>query len=264
VVRSRFELYCHDLGADDSGRVDKTLQAANLKLGSVRSDIMGASGRAILDVLAQGQTDPERLADQVHTRIRASRAQLVEALRGRISDHQRLLLRIHLAQADATTIPGVSSACPGAGWGRGRCHRLRDRLDMTRFPTAAHLVSWAGLCPRNDESAGKRHSTKLRKGAPWLKTLLVQAAWAASPKKRSYFRALFTRIAARRGPRKAIVAVVAAILTTVYWLLRRGVLYGRPRRRSFRAHRTHPPRRPSHPKTRRTGFQVTLADRAVA
>jgi Transposase len=141
-------------------RIDKTLQAANVKLGSVLSDIMGASGRAILDALAQGETDPERLADQVHTRIRASRAQLVEALRGRVSDHQRLLLRIHLAQADAidaaiaeidtevsdrlepfrqaalrlTTIPGISSACPGAGRGRRCRHRLRDRRRHDPLP----------------------------------------------------------------------------------------------------------------------------------
>ena len=98
-------------------------------------------------------------------------------------------------------------------------------VDMTRFPTAAHLISWAGLCPRNDESAGKRRSTKLRKGAPWLKTLLVQTAWCAARVKGTYLRALFGRLKARRGPRKAIIAVAAAILTSAYWMLRRGVAY---------------------------------------
>jgi transposase len=188
-------------------RIDNVLQAANLKLGSVLSDIMGQSGRAILDALAGGEGDPERLADHVHTRIRASRAQIVEAVRGRMSAHQRLLLRIHLAQADAidaaigeidrevndrlepfrdaalrlTTIPGVSDIAAAV-------IIAEIGVDMARFPTAAHLISWAGLCPRNDESAGKRRSTKLRKGAPWLKTLLVQVAWAASRKRQSYFR----------------------------------------------------------------------------
>ena len=98
-------------------------------------------------------------------------------------------------------------------------------VDMTRFPTAAHLISWAGLCPRNDESAGKRRSTKLRKGAPWLKTLLVQTAWCAARVKGTYLRALFGRLKTRRGPRKAIIAVAAAILTSAYWMLRRGVAY---------------------------------------
>jgi transposase len=225
-------------------RIDKLLQAANLKLGSVLSDIMGASGRAVLDALAEGETDPERLAGRVRTRIRASHAEVVEALRGRMSDHQRLLLRIHLGQADAidaavaeidaelggrlepfrdattrlTTIPGVgalSAAVIVAEVG----------ADMSRFPTAAHLISWAGLCPRSDESAGKRRSTRLRKGAPWLKTLLVQAAWCAVRVRGTYLRALFGRLKARRGPRKAIVAVAAAILTAVYWMLRRGVAY---------------------------------------
>ena len=96
---------------------------------------------------------------------------------------------------------------------------------MGRFPTAAHLVSWAGLCPRNDESAGKRRSTRLRQGAPWLKTLLVQTAWCAARAKGTYLRARFGRLKARRGPRKAIVAVAAAILTAAYWMLRRGVAY---------------------------------------
>ncbi|MFZ1430479.1 MAG: IS110 family transposase [Geminicoccaceae bacterium] len=225
-------------------RIDKTLQAANFKLGSVLSDIIGVSGRAILDALAAGESDPERLADKVRTRIRASRAHVVEALRGRMSEHQRLLLRIHLRQIDAIdvaiaeldeqlgerlepfratterliTIPGVSTLSAAV-------IIAEIGVDMTRFPTAAHLVSWAGLCPRNDESAGKRRSTKLRKGAPWLKTLLVQTAWCAARVKGTYLRALFGRLKARRGPRKAIIAVAAAILTSAYWMLRRGVAY---------------------------------------
>ena len=205
---------------------------------------MGESGRAILDALAAGETDPEALAGRVRTRIRACRGQVVEALRGRVSAHQRLLLRIHLAQTDAidaaiaqiddevgerlepfrqaiarlTTIPGVSELSAAV-------IVAEIGFDMARFPTSAHLVSWAGLCPKNDESAGKRRSTKLRKGAPWLKTLLVQSAWSAIRAKATYLQALFLRLKARRGPRKAIMAVAAAILTAVYWMLRRGVAY---------------------------------------
>ncbi len=225
-------------------RIDKLLQAANLKLGSVLSDIMGASGRAILDALAGGETDPERLAGRVRTRIRASRTDIVEALRGRMAEHQRLLLRIHLGQVDAinaaiaeidgelgdrleafrdaatrlTTIPGVSTLS-------ATVILAEVGADMSRFPSDAHLISWAGLCPKSDESAGKRRSTKLRKGAPWLKTLLVQTAWCAVRVKGTYLRALFGRLKARRGPRKAIIAVAAAILTAAYWMLRRGVVY---------------------------------------
>ena len=96
---------------------------------------------------------------------------------------------------------------------------------MGRFPTAGHLLSWAGLCPRNDESAGKRRSTRLRKGAPWLKTTLVQCAWAAARKKASYLQAQFQRLRARRGPKKAICAVAASILTAAYHMLRDGTFY---------------------------------------
>lgn len=225
-------------------RIDKLLQAANLKLGSVLSDIMGTSGRAILDALAEGETDPERLAGRVRTRIRVSRAGIVDAIRGRMADHQRLLLRIHLGQADAidadiavidaelgdrleasrdaatrlTTIPGVSTLS-------ATVILAEVGTDMSRFPSDAHLISWAGLCPRSDESAGKRRSTRLRKGAPWLKTLLVQTAWCAVRVKGTYLRALFGRLKACRGPRKAIIAAAAAILTAVYWMLRRGVVY---------------------------------------
>ena len=117
-----------------------------------------------------------------------------------------------------TTIPGVSVLSAEivlAEIGR----------DMSRFPTAGHLISWAGLCPKNDESAGKRRSTRMRKGAPWLKTTLVQCAWAASRRKASYLQAQFHRLRARRGAKKAIGALAASILTTVYHMLISGELY---------------------------------------
>ncbi len=98
-------------------------------------------------------------------------------------------------------------------------------IDMGRFPTAGHLISWAGLCPRNDESAGKWRSTRLRKGAPWLKTTLVQCAWASSRKKESYLQAQFQRLRHRRGPKKAICAVAASILTAAYHMLQDGTFY---------------------------------------
>jgi transposase len=225
-------------------RIDKLLQAANLRLGAVLTDILGASGRAILAALAAGETDPERLADRIQTRIRASRAQVIEALRGRLAEHQRQLLQIHLDQIAAidralgaldaaldhsldpfqeaagrlTTIPGVGALAAAGIIAEIGC-------DMSRFATPAHLISWAGLCPANDESAGKRRSTRLRKGAPWLKTLLVQVAWSAARAKAGYLPALFARLRARRGPKKAIIAVAAAILTAVYWMLRRGTSY---------------------------------------
>lgn len=227
-------------------RIDKILQTANIKLGSVLSDIMGESGRAILDALAAGEADPEKLADLVHTKIRATRSQMVEAMRGRLLMHQSSLLRIHLGQIDAidkaiaeidrevgerlepfreavtrlTEIPGVSEVSAAV-------IVSEIGFDMSRFATPAHLVSWAGMCPKNDESAGKRRSTRLRKGAPWLKTLLVQVAWSAIRAKRKggYHRALFARLKGRRGPKKAIMAVAASLLTTIYWMLRRGTAY---------------------------------------
>lgn len=226
-------------------RVDKLLQDANLKLGSVLSDIMGQSGRAILAAIVEGETDPEKLVEHVSKRVKAPRAAIVEALRGKVTAHHRFLLELHLAQADAlessiakidrevgerltpfrerhverlTQIPGVSSVAASA-------IISEIGVDMSRFPTAAHLISWAGLCPRNDESAGKRRSTRIRKGAPWLKTLLVQSAWCATRAKRTYLQAQFMRLRARRGPKKAIVAVAASILTAVYVMLGRGVDY---------------------------------------
>jgi transposase len=225
-------------------RIDKVLQAANLKLGSLLSDVMGRSGRAVLDALAGGESDPERLADLIGTKVRASRAQLIEALRGRLADHQRLLLGLHLAQTDAIAAAIVRidtevsarlepfrdtvtrlSRMPGLSGVAASVILSEIGFDMSRFPTPAHLVSWAGLCPRNDESAGKRRSTRLRHGAPWLKTLLVQSAWAAVRAKATYPQALFHKLKARRGPKKAIVAVAASMLTAIHVMLQRGITY---------------------------------------
>ncbi len=225
-------------------RLQKVLEDANLKLASVLTDITGTSGRAILGALIAGESDPATLAALAHQRVRASRETLEEALRGRVAPQHRFLLRLHLRQVEAleaaiaevdeevearlapfraavqllSTIPGVSTLS-------AEVILAEIGTDMSRFPTSGHLISWAGLCPRNDESAGKRHSTRLRKGAPWLKTTLVQCAWAASRRKASYLQAQFQRLRARRGPKKAICAVAASILTAAWHMLRNGTFY---------------------------------------
>lgn len=225
-------------------RLQKVLEDCNLKLTSVLSDVMGTSGRAILAALVAGETDPETLAALAVGRARKKRAALVEALRGRVRDHHRGLLRLHLEliaaieqavagvdaslgralepmkvkQALLTTIPGVSDVT-------AQVILAEIGEDMGRFPSPGHLLSWAGLCPRNDESAGRQRSTRLRDGAPWLKATLVQSAWSASGAKGTYLRALFLRLKGRRGPKRAVVAVAASMLTAAYFILRDGVEY---------------------------------------
>ncbi len=225
-------------------RIQKTLETANIKLTAVLTDILGVSGRAILQALVTGERNPERLADLAHERVRASRGDLVAALHGRVTAHHRFMLQLHLTQIEAleaavrdvearlgealapfraaldhlSTMPGVSATV-------ARVIVAEIGFDMTRFPTAGHLVSWAGLCPRLHESAGKRLSNRTRSSNPWLKTTLVQAAWAAARKKDSYFRAQFLRIKSRRGPKKAVLAVAASMLTAAYHMLRDGADY---------------------------------------
>jgi transposase len=233
-------------------RIQKTLEEANIKLGSVISEVMGVSGRRMIEAMIDGVRDPRKLAALAHRQIKASPKELYDALHGRLIDHHRFLLQLHIGQHDALdasieqidrqvdaaiskldeeaadghasfralisllcTIPGVSSLAATtilAEVGR----------DMSRFPTSGHLVAWAGMCPGQNESAGKRKSTRLRKGAPWLKTILVQCAWAAKRTKNSYYRAQFNQLSSRRGPQKAICAVAASILTAIYHMLRDG------------------------------------------
>ena len=225
-------------------RVQKTLEDANVKLDSVITDVMGMSGRAMIEALIAGESNPAKLARLANYRLKASQENLREALRGRVTKHHRFLLRLHLSQIDAldasiATIDeqveagiapfraavGQVMTIPGIGDIGAQVIVSEIGTDMSRFPSEGHLISWAGLCPRNDESAGKRRSNRLRKGAPWLKTTLVQCAWAAVRKKGSYLQAQFLRLKTRRGPKKAIMAVAASILTAIYHMLKDGTLY---------------------------------------
>jgi transposase len=225
-------------------RIQKVLEDANIKVGSVLSNVLGQSGRAMLAAIIAGEDDPERLADLAKGTARNRRAELIEALRGRVTDHHRSMLQLHLE-----VIAGLEAALRKVDVALGKalepiqeCADLLTKMpgvsdivaqviigeigiDMSRFPTPGHLRSWAGLCPRSDESAGKRRSTRLRKSGTWLKTTLITAAWAAARKKDSYYRVQFLRIKARRGSKKAIVAVAASMLTAVYFMLRDGVDY---------------------------------------
>lgn len=230
--------------AQHTQRLQKTLDIANLKITGLLSNILGVSGRAILRALIAGQTDPQQLADLARGSLTHKRAALIEALTGRVTPHHRRLLQLHLdlverleaavetidahlgdalapfreAVARLDAVPGMATIVAQAIIGE-------IGLDMSRFPTHQHLISWACLCRRLDESAGKRKSTRTRKGAQWLKTVLVQSAWTAVRKKDSYYRAQFLRLRARRGPKKAIVAVAASMLTAIYYILRDGAAY---------------------------------------
>lgn len=223
-------------------RIQKTLEDANVKLTQVVSSVVGKSGRAILRALIAGETDVSRLVELTSNRLKASPEQLADALRGRVTDHHRFMLKMHLDQLEhiesavrdletradqlpfrvaidlLTTIPGVSDVA-------ARVIVAEIGEDMARFPTAAHLISWAGLCPRLDESAGKRRSNRTRRGDTWLKTVLVQVARSAANKRNSYPRAQYLRLKARRGPNKAILAVAASLLTAAYHMLKYGVEY---------------------------------------
>ncbi len=235
-------------------RIQKTLTEANIRLDSVISDIMGLNGRRVIEAMIAGERNPRKLVALTDRRLKASPKELYDALHGRLTDHHRFLLQLHLQQYDAldeavreidreaearlsrldqriepkpgfrdlirllVTIPGVS---------RLSALTILSEIgrDMSRFATAGHLVAWAGLCPGQNESAGKRRRSRLRKGAPWLKTMLVQCAWAAKRAKDSSYRAQFFRLQAKRGPQKAICAVAASILTAIYHMLKNGVAH---------------------------------------
>ena len=235
-------------------RIQKTLEEANIKLDSVISDILGVSGRKMIEAMIDGVRNPAKLAALADRRIKASPKELYDALHGRLTDHHRFMLKLYLKQFDAldasiieidqtvaaavarmdeeaqaagrTTFQSLIfllSTMPGISAKSAVTILSEIGTDMSRFPTAGHFVAWAGLCPGQNESAGKKKSSRLRKGAPWLKTAMVQAAWSAIKQKDSYYRAQFHRLKARGGAKKAICAVAASMLTAIYHMLKDGV-----------------------------------------
>jgi transposase len=227
-------------------RLQKVLETGNVRLPSVVSDILGATGRAIIRALAKGENDRQVLAGLAEGRLRQEDKQkeLVIALEGRLSPHHRFLLGFHLDTVEhlekqvgsleeridevsrplawaidlLDPIPGISRLC-------AQVVISEIGVDMKRFPTVGHLLSWIGLCPRSDESAGKIRSRQIRKGNRWFKATFMQAAWAACRCKTSYYRSQYLRIKARRGAKKAVVALAASMVTAIYYMLRDGVAF---------------------------------------
>jgi transposase len=230
--------------AAEVNRLQKTLEGANIKLGDVASDILGQSARAMLEALVAGEADAAALADLACGKLRAKRPQLERALSGRVGAHQRFLIAEQLAHIDyleagiervgaeiAERLRPHDAAIARLDGITGVGRRVAEGLlaevgaDLSRFPSAGHLASWAGMCPGNDESAGKRRSGRTRRGSPWLRALLVEAAQAAGRSKRTYLGAHYRRLAARRGKKRAAVAVGHTILVIAYHLLTEGREY---------------------------------------
>jgi transposase len=225
-------------------RLHKTLEGANVKLGAVASDLLGRSGRAILEHLVGGTTDPAALAELARGRLREQRPALRQALAGSFGAHQQFLVAEQLAHIDelderlarldaevAERLRPVDAAVealdtiPGVGRRTAEILLAEVGPDLGRFPTAGHLASWAGMCPGNHESAGKQHSGKMRKGSKWLRAALIEAAQAAARTKSTYLAAQYRRLATRRGRRRAVAAVGHSILVIAYQLLRHGTTY---------------------------------------
>ncbi len=222
----------------ETQRIDKTLQDAGIKLDSVASDLLGASGRAMLAALVAGERDSKVLAELARGRLRQKLPALREALRGRFRDHHALLLRVTLehlehlegaiaqldGEVDRVIAPFAAArdrldTIIGVGKRAAECVIAEIGVDMGVFPTAGHLASWAGLCPGNNVSGGKRHSGRPTKGNRWLREILVECAWAASHTRDTYLAAQFWRLARRLGKKRAAVAVGHSILVIAWHLL---------------------------------------------
>jgi transposase len=264
--------------ASVANRIQKVLEDANIKLGSVATDVLGVSGRDMLRALIAGETDPVKLAELARRKLRAKIPALRLALRGRVTEHHRFLLGLlldeltHLeglierltrritevlpapfAQAieRLATIPGIDE--------RAAENILAEiGVDMDVFPTAGHLASWTGMCSGQRESAGKRQSGRTRKGNQWLRTTLVQVAWAASHTKKTYLAAQYRRLAGRRGKKRALVALGHTILVIVYHVLKRQTTYTELGAEYFDRLDTERLRRSLVRRLERLGFEVAV------
>jgi transposase len=232
-----------------ANRIQKLIESANIKLGQVATDVLGASGRQMLRALADGEEDVEVLVEMARSSLRTKKPELRRALTSRLTPAQRFVLsellgRVTEVEAATARVneqiarevaegtdPFVSEAVrllqtiPGVGLRVAEVVVSEIGVDMTRFPTDAHLASWAGLCPGNNESAGKRRSTQTTKGSPYLRAALTQAAWAVAHTKQTYLAAQYHRLARRTGRKKALVAVAHSLLVIVYHVLDRRADY---------------------------------------
>jgi len=241
---TRYRKSLSDERTREINRLQKLLETANIKLSSVATDVMGVSGKAMLEAILSGSTEPEVLADLAKGRLRNKLSLLKEALQGRFRPHHRFLLGQILSHLDfldeaigemskevekrldpflqeielLKTIPGVKQRM-------AEVILAEIGADMSRFPTHRHLASWAGLCPGNNESAGKRKSGKTRKGDRWLKRGLTESSWAVSRAKETYLSALYHRMVRRRGKKKATVAVAHAMIVMAYHILKHKLPY---------------------------------------
>jgi transposase len=264
-------------------RLEKLLEDAGIKLSSVASEITGVSGRAMLAALIDGERDPAMLADLAKRRMRSKIPELTEALTGRFSEHHGFLAQLHLDLIDnhtraideltgrievvvepfrhvrdlLVTIPGISTLVADVVI-------AETGGDMSRFPTAGHLASWAGTCPGSNESAGRIKSTKTRPGNPYLKGALGIAAMSASHGKDTYLAAKFRRIASRRGPVKAIVALEHAMLIAIWHMVTTDTPYGDPGGDYFTRLDPDKAKHRALAQLHKMGYSVTLEPLAVA
>lgn len=228
-------------------RIQKVLEGGNIKLSSVATDVVGVSGRAILEAMVNGVEDPKALSEMAKGLLRKKKSSLEEALKGLMGEHQKMILATHLRHLDFLN-EEIGKMDDEVNRRMDRPKELLDKMDeipgidrrnaeeiiaeigtdMNRFPTAAHMASWAGLCPGNNQSGGKRRTGKTRKGNRWLCSTLVQAARGAARSKGNYLSAQYHRLVGRRGDKRAIVAVAHSILVTIYHMLGNGTNYQEP------------------------------------
>ena len=279
---TRYRTKLGDERVSEINRVQKVLEDANIKLASVATDVMGVSGRAMLDQIVQGQADPAVLAELAKGRLRDKLDLLQKALSGRVQAHHRFMLAQHLSHIDFLdeAIDRLDQqieeqmrpfAAALAAWDSlpGINQRIAEIVvaeigaDLAAFEDAEHLASWAGMCPGNNESAGKRYSGKTRKGSPWLRRALVEAAHGAARTKHKYFQALYGRLAARRGKQRALIAVGHSLLVTGYYLITRQTKYEDLGGNYFDERDREAVKRRAVKRLEKLGYQVQLVPAAV-
>jgi transposase len=243
LTRRRKQLIAE--GTAERNRIQKVLEDSNLKLGDVLSDLFGRSGQEMLEALLEGQATSAEIAELARRRLRSKIPAIIKSIEGHsLRDHHRFQLKQGLAHLqflekqvdeideeiqrrllDYREAYELLKAIPGLGKDSAAAILAEIGVEMSQFPSAAHLCSWAGVCPGNNESAGRHRSGHTRKGNSWLRSVLTQSAWAATRTKKAYFRSRYERIVSRRGKKRALVAAAHSLLTVIYYVLSRRTPY---------------------------------------